>query len=597
MRLTNVAHLRLPFGRLYGYDVTVGEPGEELPVSFDQGQHVDSGDRPGSWMALSFKLPGHVERTDLAAAWLAVVACHGTLRSVFSPGPNGRPALHTVEVSEGAWVEHPIGPGQAVNLALRDVLDATCRPYAGPSRRPSHRLCVLETADGPTVVVGADHSHTDMWSMLVIARDLLTALHQVRAGLVPDLEPVPAFAEHTTALLQRPAAPGEVRGRWAEIIERGGGVMPRFPMPLGEVDAPQCERVEVRDVLDVGECAAFAAEAKDRSVSTLSLVVAAMTDVTLELAGEPLRAVFPVHSRYEPTWNDSVGWFITNSVLECDDPAPRAGAAAVKEAVRLGSYPLADVLAPWGGMPAAPGMFAISWLDLRRLPVRVDATGLEAQYVGAQITTDGVMLWFVLDENGLHLRCRYPDTSEARANVGLWLDTLVGRLRTWARASVGGLLRLTGPDGESLFRVQRATRADVPAVVALLNDDEIGATRESDDLARYEAAFDAVNRDPAQMLALVRDGDDRVVGTMQLTVLPGLSRGGTTRLNIEGVRIASDLRDRGLGSAMLNWAHDHGRARGATLAQLTTDREREQARAFYAGLGYVETHAGLKLYL
>ncbi len=99
------------------------------------------------------------------------------------------------------------------------------------------------------------------------------------------------------------------------------------------------------------------------------IVLAAMTEVTAELADEPLRAVFPVHSRYDEGWHDSVGWFITNAVLESADPDPVACAAAVKEAMSLGSWPLADVLAPYGGMPAAPGMFAISWLDLGRLPV------------------------------------------------------------------------------------------------------------------------------------------------------------------------------------------------------------------------------------
>src|SRR5690606_9919991 len=156
---------------------------------------------PGSWMALSFRLPHAVDRDDLAAAWLAVVARHGTLRTVFSPAAGG-PVLHEVEVGPGSWVEHPIASGQAVNLALRDVLDATCRPYAAPS----HRICVLETAAGPTVVVGADHSHTDMWSMLVIARDLLAALEQVRTGHAPELAPTPAFAEHTDALRVRPKA-------------------------------------------------------------------------------------------------------------------------------------------------------------------------------------------------------------------------------------------------------------------------------------------------------------------------------------------------------------------------------------------------------
>ena len=80
-------------------------------------------------------------------------------------------------------------------------------------------------------------------------------------------------------------------------------------------------------------------------------------------------------------------------------------------------------------------MFAVSWLDLRRLPVRVDAAGLDAQYVGASIRTDGVMLWFVTDTSGIHLRCRYPDTPEARQSVGAWLDDLVARMR---RSSAGG---------------------------------------------------------------------------------------------------------------------------------------------------------------
>ncbi|MFC6154784.1 condensation domain-containing protein [Nocardioides yefusunii] len=433
MRLTNVAHLRLPFGRLYGYDVTVTDLPDDAepwrPVSFDQGRHVGAGDRPGSWMALSFRLPEPVDREHLAAAWLAVVQRHGTLRTVFSPpaASGGVPSLRAVEVSAGAWREHRIEAGQAVNEALRDVLDEACRPYAAPS----HRLCVLETADGPTVVVGADHSHTDMWSMLVIVRDLLAVLPAARAGedLHDALPAVSEFAEHTRALLDRPTAPEDVRQRWAEIITDGGGVMPRFPLPLGDVDVPTPERVEVRDVLDVSSSVALGEAAVRAGVSTLALVVATMATVTRDLADEPLRAVFPVHSRYDAQWHDAVGWFITNSVLHVDDVTPHAAAAAVKEAVRLGSYPLADVLAPWGGMPSAPGMFAISWLDLRRLPVKVDSHALEAQYVGARIVTDGVMIWFVLDASGLHLRCRYPDTDEARLNVGRWLDELVAALR------------------------------------------------------------------------------------------------------------------------------------------------------------------------
>lgn len=585
MRLTNVAHLRLPFGRLYGYDVTVSAPGEPLPISFDQHRHVSAGARPGSWMALSFRLTEPVPREAFAQAWLAVIARHGTLRTVFSLDEEGELTLNSVDVGPGEWVEHPVAPGEAVNDALQAVLDAACSPY----NRPAHRLCVLETAAGPTVVVAADHSHVDMWSMLVILRDLLEALDEILAGGVPSVGDVQPFAEHTLEYSHLTDAPEWIRERWAEILADSGDVMPRFPLPLGAPEA-QVERVEVRDVFDVDDSAAFAAQARGVGVSTLSLAVSAMTAATLESSGAPLRAVFPVHSRYDHTWHDSVGWFITNSVIESADPDPAAAAAAVKEAVQLGSWPLEDVLAPWGGMPEAPGMFAISWLDLRRLPVRVDSVGLGAEYVGASIRTDGVMLWFILDGTGLHLRCRYPDTPEARENVGGWLDLLVARLQAGARSSVGALLRV----GDRTFRVERAVRGDVPDLVALLADDEIGAAREVAEYAPYEAAFDVVVRDRSHFLAVVRDADGRAVGTMQLTVLPGLTRGGTTRLQIEGLRVAADQRSQGLGTAMLEWAHAHGRAHGAALAQVTTDEIRDRARAFYARLGYGTEHVGLK---
>lgn len=585
MRLTHVTQLRLPFGRLWGYDVSASELGRHLPVSFDQRIHVGLGDRPGSWMAISFRLPGRATKEMLADAWLAVIARHGTLRTAFARGDDGQPQLHEIRIDGGTWVEHEIAPGQAVNDAVREVLDAACTPY----RCPSYRLCVLENATGVTVVIGADHAHVDMWSMLVIARDLMTALDAGRERRDPWSAPAAAFVEHTTSLLERPSAPEDVRRRWVDIIRDSGGAMPRFPLPLGSPE-PHRERVEVRDVLDADDSAAFEAQARGDGVSTLALAVVAMTAVTREVAGTALRAIFPVHSRYEQTWHDSVGWFITNSVLESAVAEPREAAAAVKEAVRLGSWPLADVLEPWGGMPVAPGMFAISWLDLRRLPVRIDSVGLDAQYVGAAIDTDGVMLWFILDESGLHLRCRYPDTAEARANVGEWLDLLVARLRTDARTSVRGLLRA----GDLTYRMERAARADIPAIAALLADDPFGAEREDVELGRYESAYNAVIRDRSNFLGVVRDDAGRIVATMQLTVIPGLSRGGSTRLQIEGLRVAPAERSQGLGTAMVQWAHEFGRSRGATLAQVTTDEARDRARAFYTGLGYRTAHVGLK---
>ncbi|PKW27554.1 acetyltransferase (GNAT) family protein [Phycicoccus duodecadis] len=147
------------------------------------------------------------------------------------------------------------------------------------------------------------------------------------------------------------------------------------------------------------------------------------------------------------------------------------------------------------------------------------------------------------------------------------------------------------------FVVDRARAQDVPAVVALLRDDALGAGREAgaDELGPYLRAFAAVDADPHQLLVVVRDATDAVVATLQLTLLHGLSRGGATRLQVEAVRVASTARGAGLGAALLAWAVDHGRARGAVLAQLTTDLRRTDAHRFYERLGWVHSHAGMKL--
>ncbi len=145
------------------------------------------------------------------------------------------------------------------------------------------------------------------------------------------------------------------------------------------------------------------------------------------------------------------------------------------------------------------------------------------------------------------------------------------------------------------FVLERAKPADLAAIVALLRDDPLGADRESDDPAVYEQAFRTIDADPNQFLLVVRDEDGGLVGTMQLTLIPGLTRRAATRLQIEGVRIAERARGIGLGSAMFAWAHDYGRSRQAKLAQLTTDKFRGDAHRFYARLGYRASHEGLKL--
>ena len=139
-----------------------------------------------------------------------------------------------------------------------------------------------------------------------------------------------------------------------------------------------------------------------------------------------------------------------------------------------------------------------------------------------------------------------------------------------------------------------ARREDVPAIVALLADDALGAERESPLDDAYLVAFEQVQADPGSRL-IVAEAEGQVAGTLQLNFLPGLSRRGMLRAQIEGVRVAAAHRGQGLGRAMIEWAIGRARERGCGLVQLTSDKRRPDALRFYESLGFTASHQGFKL--
>jgi GNAT superfamily N-acetyltransferase len=148
-----------------------------------------------------------------------------------------------------------------------------------------------------------------------------------------------------------------------------------------------------------------------------------------------------------------------------------------------------------------------------------------------------------------------------------------------------------------IFR--RATEADVPAIIAMLADDKLGASREALDaesLPRYLNAFREIDADANQFLLVATDGTE-IVGTLQLTFIAGLSRGGLKRGLIEAVRVASDRRGEKIGEAMIAWVIDKCRRESCGIVQLTTDKSRTDAHRFYDRLGFEASHVGYKMML
>jgi len=148
-----------------------------------------------------------------------------------------------------------------------------------------------------------------------------------------------------------------------------------------------------------------------------------------------------------------------------------------------------------------------------------------------------------------------------------------------------------------IFR--KATKKDVPFIVQLIADDKLGNLRENyQELLpeSYFIAFENINADANQELIVVENKAHKIVGTLQLSFIQYLTYQGGIRAQIEAVRIHKDLRGKGLGKQLFEWAINRARQRNAHVLQLTTDKKRPEALAFYKNLGFVDSHEGMKLH-
>jgi len=150
------------------------------------------------------------------------------------------------------------------------------------------------------------------------------------------------------------------------------------------------------------------------------------------------------------------------------------------------------------------------------------------------------------------------------------------------------------------MKLRKARANDVPFIVEMIADDELGKLRESYEIPLprcYTDAFERIDSDSNQFLLVAESNIGEVIGTLQLTFIQYLTYKGGIRAQIEGVRIRKDCRGMGIGKALIEWAIDKAKQNKAHVVQLTTDKKRPNAIKFYEELGFTPTHEGMKLHL
>ena len=148
-----------------------------------------------------------------------------------------------------------------------------------------------------------------------------------------------------------------------------------------------------------------------------------------------------------------------------------------------------------------------------------------------------------------------------------------------------------------VFRL--ANRADLPSIVRMLADDDLGSQRERYESPlpeAYYSAFEQIKNDPNHEL-IVAERNGEVIGTLHLMFLPSVSFQGGLRAQVESVRVDKRFQSQGIGSEMMKWSMERARQRGAHVLQLTTHNTRVDAHRFYERLGFKGSHLGMKLSL
>lgn len=148
--------------------------------------------------------------------------------------------------------------------------------------------------------------------------------------------------------------------------------------------------------------------------------------------------------------------------------------------------------------------------------------------------------------------------------------------------------------------IRPALKKDVFAIVEMIANDKLGKLRENFKSPlpdSYYEAFHNINADPNQELVVLENNSQEVIGTLQLSFIQYLTYQGGIRAQIEAVRVHENYRGKGIGQKLFEWAIERAKEKGAHVVQLTTDKKRPEALAFYEKLGFKASHEGMKLHL
>lgn len=433
-------------------------PQDSRPASYAQEAHVrtaallrDMDVHAPTWLATAFDIPGALDGDAMEAAFLQWIARHETLRSELRLASDHleRFTLSAESVSlERTEIEDFTRSADLIGYLEHRFDEAT-----NPLTWPSYLFVTVGRADGFTVYLAFDHCNVDGYSIAQMAYEIHELYAAALGERTPELAEVGSYVDFAASerrAAERVDADHESVLRWADFVETCGGGLPGFALDMGVAPGEMPRQTGVCEwLLDPVEAAAFNVASKTAGANFLAAVMAAASVVAYELGGQPVyRSVIPFHTRTQPRWAMSLGWYIGLAPLEI----ATAGARDFRELVVMARDAVRAVK-PMAQVPfvkictlletVVRPVSVISYIDARAVPGARRWGEWNAHAFGKVSYGDEAYVWVNRTMDGVYATCRYPNTALARDNMAAFVarvrEILVSVARSGTYAFAGQL--------------------------------------------------------------------------------------------------------------------------------------------------------------
>lgn len=390
-------------------------------------------------------VPERLNRSAMAEAITDFVRRHEELRCFYEMSDGG-PVRYLVPPAAVEFLTANVGESR-LGHALVDYIVERIETTTGYDRMPGFTFGAADSSDGFALYFGADHSHSDGYSQM-LAIDEIVRLYRHRAGGPdPALPPAGSFLDFVAAEQARAAivAPDDPRiDVWRKLFASTDGVVPRFPLDLGIVDAEPVVGTRVhREVLTAQEAAACDRRADSFGVSFTAVVYANLAATEYELTGRTSYFTATVLATRTPAQARTQGWLCNFAPIafthDPDGPIDElvhTAAAAVRQARDLSTLPvhaaLAILAAEGRYHPEAGAPQMVSTIDFRKMPNRDDPAMRAAEAFAGLGPTRNANMWINRYESGVDLAAQIPNTPQARAATTEYFDVFAERMRQFA---------------------------------------------------------------------------------------------------------------------------------------------------------------------